>query len=94
VLDLRPELLERRSGLTGDIYRLIILVPHAVLAPDLTLLLDLTEDRLQISVRNADGDDDLARAVPGSPDVVAVVAADGFGEPVLLAEEVYGPASP
>jgi hypothetical protein len=61
---------------------------------DRGLLLNFTEDRLEIPAGNADGDDDLAAAIPWPPDVVAVVTADGFGKPVLLAEEVYGPASP
>jgi hypothetical protein len=94
VLDLRPQVLEWRPGIPAGVHRQIVLVRHAVLAPNHSLLLDFTEDRLEILARNSYGDDDLAGAVSGSPNLVAVVTADGFGEPVLWAEKVYGPAWP
>ncbi len=62
-----------------------------VLAPDRSLLLDVAEDDLKVVAGKTYGDDDLAGATSRSPDVVAVVTADGFGKPVLFTEEVYGP---
>ncbi len=91
MLDLRPQLLERRAGIPAHVGRQIVLVRHAVLTPDRGLLLDVAEEVLEVAAGKTYGDYDLARAVPGSPDVVVVVTADGVGKPVRLAEEVYGP---
>src|SRR5215207_5465066 len=92
MLNLRPYLLESRLGVSSHIYWKVIFVGHAVLALASIYLLDIIEHRFETAKGNTDGDNHLASTVPGSPDVVVVVPANGLGKVVLRAEELDGPS--
>src|SRR5215217_6028589 len=92
MLNLRPYLLERRFRVSSHIYWKVIFVRHAVLAVARIYLLDVIEHRFETAKGNTDGDNHLAGTIPGSPDVVVVVSADGLRKVVLRAEEIDGPS--
>src|SRR5215207_2915986 len=91
MLNLRPYLLERRLRVSSHIYWKGIFVGHAVLAVARIYLLYVLEQRFETAKGNTDGDNHLAGTLPGSPDIVVVVPADGLGKVVLRAEEIDSP---
>src|ERR687893_1027512 len=92
MLNLRPYLLEGGLRASHDVYREIVLVRHAVLAINGIRLLDVLEHPFKTVKGNTDGDNHPAGTVPGSPDVVVVVSADGLREVVSWAEEIDSPS--
>src|SRR5215211_6868684 len=91
VLYLRPYLLEGDFGVPSYVHREVVLVRHTVLAVDRVRLLNVLERRFETAKGNTNGDNYLAGTVPGSPEVVVVVPADGLGKIVPWAEEINGP---
>ena len=91
MLDLRPYLLEGHLRVLADVHREVVFIRHAVLAVDRARLLDVLERRFETAKGNTNGDNYLAGTVPGSPEVVVVVPADGLGKIVPWAEEINGP---
>jgi hypothetical protein len=92
MLNLRPYLLERCLRVSSYIYWKVVFVGHAVIAVVRIHLLDVIEYRFETAKGNTDGDNHLAGTIPGSPDVVVVVSADGLRKVVLRAEEIDGPS--
>src|SRR5215213_8895529 len=88
MLNLRPYLLKGRLRVSSHIYWKVIFVGHTVLAVARIYLLDIVEHRFETAKWNTDGDKHLAGTVPGSPDIVVVVPANGLGKVVLWAEEI------
>src|SRR5215213_7427679 len=94
VLEAGPGLFEGHLRVPADVHGQVVLIGHAVPAPDGIGLLDFSEDPSQRLCGSPDAYDDLAGAVPRTPDVVAVVTADRPGEPVSRPEEVDGARLP
>src|SRR5215207_8198977 len=92
MLNLRPYLLESRLRVSSHIYWKVIFVGHAVLAVARIYLLDIIEHCFETAKGNTNGDNHLAGTVPGSPDIVVVVPANGLRKVVLRAEEINGPS--
>src|SRR5918997_142237 len=92
MLNLRPYLLERRLRVSSHIYWKVVFVGHAVFAVVRIHLLDVIEHHFETAKGNTDGDNHPAGTIPGSPDIVVVVPADGLGKVVLRAEEIDGPS--
>src|SRR5215210_947035 len=92
--ELGPGFFERYLRVPEDVDRQVLLVGHAVLAGDGVRVLDVVEHRFEPFAGDTDGDDDLARTTPRSPDVVVIVTADDPREEVFRAEEIEGPGLP
>src|SRR5215212_4531899 len=90
VLKLRPGFFERHLRVAADVDGEVVLVRHAVLAPHRIRLFDVAEHGLEEFGREADADHDLPGATSWSPQIIVVVAADGFGKTVPGAVEVHG----